>query len=208
MVVIEHNLDVDQDRRPRDRPRARRPAPAGGRVVAAGHAGGGGALRGEPHRPLPAARSLRARAARDARRRDDPLLAWRSRVPHPRAARPTWSAIPWAPCRARPRDRLAGVRATPGPTRGVRAWAEGWWAHAASPWATRWAASSAPPPARVVMHQNVSVCQSLILSCFDLSGAAQQDRLRGPELPLGDVRVRGAPRPGRARRAPCPATTA
>ena len=36
---------------------------------------------------------------------------------------------------------------------------------------------------------------------------AQQDRVRGPELSLRDVRVRGPPGPGRARRAPSPART-
>ena len=36
--------------------------------------------------------------------------------------------------------------------------------------ATRWAPSSGRRPGSVVMHQNVSVCQSVILSCFDLGG--------------------------------------
>jgi kynureninase len=53
--------------------------------------------------------------------------------------------------------------------RGVRAWAEGWWD---MPVASGDAVGRiiGAPPGSVVMHQNVSVCQSLILSCFDLSG--------------------------------------
>ncbi len=54
-------------------------------------------------------------------------------------------------------------------TRGVRAWAEGWWQ---MPLSTGDAIGRliGAAPGSVVMHQNVSVCQSLLLSCFDLSG--------------------------------------
>ena len=53
--------------------------------------------------------------------------------------------------------------------RGVRAWAEGWWA---MPVAAGDAVARiiGAPAGSVAMHQNVSVCQSVILSCFDLSG--------------------------------------
>ena len=52
-------------------------------------------------------------------------------------------------------------------TRGVRAWGEGWWE---MPLAVgdEVARIIGAPPASVVMHQNVSVCQSVILSCFEL----------------------------------------
>ena len=51
-------------------------------------------------------------------------------------------------------------------TRGVRAWGEGWWE---MPLAVgdEVARIIGAPPASVAMHQNVSVCQSLILSCFE-----------------------------------------
>jgi kynureninase len=51
-------------------------------------------------------------------------------------------------------------------SRGVRAWAEGWWE---MPLAVgdEVAKIIGAPPATVAMHQNVSVCQSLILSCFE-----------------------------------------
>jgi kynureninase len=52
-------------------------------------------------------------------------------------------------------------------TRGIRAWAEGWWE---MPVATgdKVARIIGADPGSVVMHQNVSVCQSIIISCFDL----------------------------------------
>ncbi len=54
-------------------------------------------------------------------------------------------------------------------TRGIRAWAEGWWE---MPLAVGdvLAPIIGAPPETVAMHQNVSVCQSLILSCFPPKG--------------------------------------
>lgn len=54
-------------------------------------------------------------------------------------------------------------------TRGIRAWAEGWWE---MPLTTgdKVGRIIGADPGTVVMHQNVSVCQSIILSCFDLTG--------------------------------------
>jgi kynureninase len=54
-------------------------------------------------------------------------------------------------------------------TRGIRAWAEGWWAAPVETGNLVGRILDAPP-GTVVMHQNVSVCQALILSCFDFSG--------------------------------------
>jgi kynureninase len=51
-------------------------------------------------------------------------------------------------------------------TRGVRAWAEGWWNMPVSV-GDDVAHIIGAPPGSVVMHQNVSICQSLILSCFE-----------------------------------------
>src|SRR5437763_5143503 len=50
-------------------------------------------------------------------------------------------------------------------TRGVRAWAEGWWDKPVT-LANEIARIIAADPNTVVMHQNVSICQSLILSCL------------------------------------------
>jgi kynureninase len=51
-------------------------------------------------------------------------------------------------------------------TRGVRAWAEGWWDMPVTT-GNELAPIIGADPNTVVMHQNVSICQSLILSCFE-----------------------------------------
>jgi len=51
-------------------------------------------------------------------------------------------------------------------TRGVRAWAEGWWDMPVTV-GNEVARIIGAGPGNVVMHQNVSICQSLILSCFE-----------------------------------------
>ncbi len=51
-------------------------------------------------------------------------------------------------------------------TRGVRAWAEGWWEMPLTVGDLVGRIIGAGP-GEVVMHQNVSICQSLICSCFD-----------------------------------------
>jgi kynureninase len=51
-------------------------------------------------------------------------------------------------------------------TRGVRAWAEGWWDMPVR-LGNEVARIIGAAPNTVVMHQNVSICQSLILSCLD-----------------------------------------
>src|SRR5262245_56829306 len=50
-------------------------------------------------------------------------------------------------------------------SRGVRAWAEGWWDKPVTT-GNDVARIIGADPNTVVMHQNVSVCQSLVLSCF------------------------------------------
>jgi len=51
-------------------------------------------------------------------------------------------------------------------TRGVRAWAEGWWDMPVTV-GNDVARIIGAEPGSIVMHQNVSICQSLILSCFE-----------------------------------------
>lgn len=53
-------------------------------------------------------------------------------------------------------------------TRGIRAWSEGWWEMPVTA-GDKVARIIGAAPGTVVMQQNVSICQSLILSCFDLS---------------------------------------
>ncbi|MFN2498294.1 MAG: aminotransferase class V-fold PLP-dependent enzyme [Pyrinomonadaceae bacterium] len=51
-------------------------------------------------------------------------------------------------------------------TRGVRAWAEGWWDMPVTV-GNELARIIGAEPGTIVMHQNVSICQSLILSCLE-----------------------------------------
>lgn len=51
-------------------------------------------------------------------------------------------------------------------TRGVRAWAEGWWEMPVSV-GNEIAKIIGADEGTIVMHQNVSICQALILSCFE-----------------------------------------
>ncbi len=80
-------------------------------------------------------------------------------------------------------------------TRGIRAWAEGWWEMPVST-GDKLARILGAPPGSVVMHQNVSVCQSIILSCFDLTGRRNKivyEALNFPSVMyVYEAHVRGA----------------
>lgn len=68
--------------------------------------------------------------------------------------------------------------------RGVRAWADGWWQMPVTT-GNKVGRVIGAPPGSVVMHQNVSVCQGLVLSCFDLSGRRNKivyDELNFPSV--------------------------
>jgi len=94
----------------------------------------------------------------------DPLLAWRNEFPiladtvymisHSLGAMPR-----------RTRDRLNEFADT-WATRGIRAWEEGWWEMPVTV-GNLIASLIGAAPGEVVMHQNVSICQSVVLSCFD-----------------------------------------
>ncbi|HET9533088.1 MAG TPA: aminotransferase class V-fold PLP-dependent enzyme [Blastocatellia bacterium] len=68
----------------------------------------------------------------------------------------------------RTRDRLQEY-ADLWATRGIRAWAEGWWQMPMTAGDLIGKMIGAGP-GEVVMHQNVSICQSIINSCFDWRG--------------------------------------
>ncbi|HEX8337678.1 MAG TPA: hypothetical protein VF621_13170, partial [Pyrinomonadaceae bacterium] len=71
-------------------------------------------------------------------------------------------------------------------TRGVRAWAEGWWEmpQTVGDEVGRIIGADA---GTVVMHQNVSVCQSLILSCFDTTPETRRNKIVYSELEFPSV---------------------
>jgi kynureninase len=71
-------------------------------------------------------------------------------------------------------------------TRGVRAWAEGWWDMPLTV-GDEVARIIGADPGTVVMHQNVSVCQSVILSCFDTTPATRRNKIVYSELEFPSV---------------------
>lgn len=97
----------------------------------------------------------------------DGLLSWRSEFPILQSTTYLVSHSLGAMPRG-VRDRLNEYADT-WAARGVRAWAEGWWTLPVTA-GDKIARIIGAPAGSVVMHQNVSVCQALILSCFDFSG--------------------------------------
>ncbi|HKP38352.1 MAG TPA: aminotransferase class V-fold PLP-dependent enzyme [Pyrinomonadaceae bacterium] len=71
-------------------------------------------------------------------------------------------------------------------TRGVRAWAEGWWEMPVTT-GNELARIIGADPNTVVMHQNVSICQSLILSCFLPQANSERNKIVYDELNFPSV---------------------
>ncbi len=94
----------------------------------------------------------------------DELLQWRSKFP---ILDKTVYLISHS-LGAMPEDTFARLQeyAETWATRGVRAWAEGWWDMPITT-GNEVAQIIGADPGTVVMHQNVSICQSLILSCLE-----------------------------------------
>ncbi|HEV2826933.1 MAG TPA: aminotransferase class V-fold PLP-dependent enzyme [Pyrinomonadaceae bacterium] len=94
----------------------------------------------------------------------DELLKWRSEFP---ILDKTVYLISHS-LGAMPRETYARLHdyAESWATRGVRAWAEGWWDMPVTV-GDEVARIIGARAGSVVMHQNVSICQSLILSCFE-----------------------------------------
>lgn len=96
--------------------------------------------------------------------RDDPLLSWRQEFPILETTNYLISHSLGAMPR-KVRDRLAEY-ADLWATRGIRAWAEGWWTSPVDV-GNVLAGILDADPGSVVMHQNVSVIEGLIASCLD-----------------------------------------
>ncbi len=98
----------------------------------------------------------------------DPLLGWRSQFPILDGT--TYLVSHSLGAMPRRAEEYLGRYTREWATRGVRAWAEGWWASPVTV-GDKVGRLIGAPPGSVVMHQNVSVCQALILSCFEFDGA-------------------------------------
>jgi kynureninase len=80
-------------------------------------------------------------------------------------------------------------------TRGIRAWEEGWWDMPMTCGDLIGSIIGAPK-GRVVMHQNVSICQSIVVSCFDWSGSRNKLVTDGLNFPSNDYIYHGLSRQG------------
>ena len=80
-------------------------------------------------------------------------------------------------------------------TRGIRAWEEGWWE---MPITTGNLIGSiiGAGPGETVMHQNVSICQSIVTSCFDWNGSRNKLVTEGLNFPSNDYIYYGLERQG------------
>jgi kynureninase len=113
----------------------------------------------------------------------EPLLRWRAEFPilekttymitHSLGAMPR-----------RTEDRLREFAAM-WSTRGIRAWEEGWWQMPIEVGNLVGAIIGAGE-GEVTMHQNVSVCQSTVVSCFDWSGRRNKLVTDGLNFPSND----------------------
>ena len=111
---------------------------------------------------------------------NDPLLRWRSEFP----ILETSTYLVNHSLGAMPRKTFDALHeyADMWATRGIRAWAEGWWS---SPVDTGnlLARIFDAPENSVVMHQNVSVIQGLLASCFDFEAPRNRVVYTGMNFP-------------------------
>jgi kynureninase len=80
-------------------------------------------------------------------------------------------------------------------TRGIRAWEEGWWMMPVT-CGDLIASIIGAPKGRVVMHQNVSICQSIVASCFDWNSPRNKIVTDGLNFPSNDYIYHGLARQG------------
>jgi kynureninase len=123
----------------------------------------------------------------------DPLLIWRKEFP---ILEHTTYMISHSlgPMPRRARTALEEFTDT-WATRGIRAWEEGWWM---MPMTCGDLVGSiiGAPKGRVVMHQNVSICQSIVTSCFDWGSPRNKLVTDGLNFPSNDYIYHGLTRQG------------
>jgi kynureninase len=129
----------------------------------------------------------------DTRLNTDPLLEWRKEFPilekttylisHSLGAMPRRTA-----------DALQQF-AEMWSSRGIRAWEEGWWEMPVAVGDLIGSVIGAGP-GEVVMHQNVSTCQSIVTSCFAWNGPRNKLVTDGLNFPSNDYVYYGLERQG------------
>ena len=123
----------------------------------------------------------------------DPLLAWRQEFP---ILEHTTYMISHS-LGPMPRRAEAALKefTTTWATRGIRAWQEGWWEMPLTCGDLIGSIIGAPK-GRVAMHQNVSICQSIVTSCFDWGGSRNKLVTDGLNFPSNDYIYHGLERQG------------
>jgi len=113
----------------------------------------------------------------------DPLLVWRDEFP---ILRNTTYMISHS-LGAMPKRTIARMNeyAQTWGERGIRAWDEGWWELPLST-GNLIAPIIGAGAGEVTMHQNVSICQSIVTSCFDWSGQRNKLVTDGLNFPSND----------------------
>ena len=113
----------------------------------------------------------------------DPLLAWRKEFP---ILENTTYLISHS-LGAMPRRTAGALQqfAETWASRGIRAWEEGWWEMPVTV-GNLIASIIGAGPGEVVMHQNVSICQSIVTSCFDWNGPRNKLVTDGLNFPSND----------------------
>ena len=113
----------------------------------------------------------------------DPLLAWRKEFP---ILEHTTYMISHSlgPMPRRAQAALQEFTDT-WATRGIRAWEEGWWTMPMTCGDLIGSIIGAPK-GRIVMHQNVSICQSIVVSCFDWNSSRNKLITDGLNFPSND----------------------
>jgi kynureninase len=128
---------------------------------------------------------------------DDALLKWRSEFPilEHTTYLISHSLGPMPRRAAESLKEFAEVWAT----RGIRAWEEGWWDMPVTVGDLIGKIIGAAP-GTVVMHQNVSVCQTIVTSCFDWAGRRNKVVTDGLNFPSNDyIYSEEAAKPGGPR---------
>jgi kynureninase len=123
----------------------------------------------------------------------DPLLEWRKEFPI--LEKTTYLISHSLGAMPRRTAELLQEFAETWASRGIRAWEEGWWE---MPVTTGNLIGSiiGAGPGEIVMHQNVSICQSIVTSCFDWNGSRNKLITDGLNFPTNDYIYYGLERQG------------
>jgi kynureninase len=123
----------------------------------------------------------------------DPLLEWRKEFP----ILATTAYLISHSLGAMPRRTADALQqfADTWATRGIRAWEEGWWEMPVTIGDLVGSIIGAGA-GDVVMHQNVSTCQSIVVSCFDWNGPRNKLVTDGLNFPSNDYIYHGLERQG------------